>query len=77
MPHELLAEALVDRGASSVIGWNELINASKNDRVMTSLLEEILVNGLTIEEAVDLAMEDIKKDKKSSLRLKHYSSGLI
>ncbi len=77
MPHELLAEALVNRGASSVIGWNELINSSRNDRVMTSLLQEMLVNGLTIDEAIDLTMEDIKKDKKSSLRLKHYSSGLI
>jgi len=76
MPHELLAEALVKRGASSVIGWNELINSSKNDRVMTSLLQEMLVNGLTIDEAIDLTMEDIKKDKKSSLRLKHYSSGI-
>jgi len=77
MPHELLAEALVKRGASSVIGWNELVNSSKNDRVMTSLLEEILVNGLKIDEAIELVMEDYKKDKKSSLRLKHFSSGLI
>ncbi len=75
MPHELLAEALVKRGASSVIGWNELINSSKNDRVMTSLLEEILVNGLEIDQAIDLVMEDYKKDKKSGLKLKHFSSG--
>ncbi len=74
MPHELLAEALVKRGASSVIGWNELINSSKNDRVMTSLLEEILVNGLEIDQAIDLVMDDFKNDKKSSLKLKHYSS---
>ena len=74
MPHELLAEALVKRGASSVIGWNELINSSKNDRVMTSLLEEILVNGLEIDQAIDLVTDDFKNDKKSSLKLKHYSS---
>jgi len=76
MPHELLAEALVNRGASSVIGWNELINSSKNDRVMTSLLEEILVNGLEIDESIELVMDDFKKDKKSNLKLKHYSSGI-
>jgi len=76
MPHELLAEALVKRGASSVIGWNELVNSSKNDRVMTSLLEEILVNGLEIDQAIELVMEDIRKDKKSSLKLKHFSSGV-
>ncbi len=74
MPHELLAEALVKRGASSVIGWNELINSSKNDRVMTSLLEEILVNGLEIDQAIDLVTDDFKNDKKFSLKLKHYSS---
>jgi len=76
MPHELLAEALVKRGASSVIGWNELIGSASNDRVITSLLEKILVYGLKIDEAIDLVMEDYKKGKKSSLRLKHYSSGV-
>jgi len=75
MPHELLAEALVKRGASSVIGWNELVGSGYNDRVITSLLEEILVNGLEIDQAIELVMEDFKKDKKSSLRLKHFSSG--
>ena len=75
MPHELLAEALVKRGASSVIGWNELVNSSKNDRVITSLLEEMLVNGLKIDEAIELVMEDLKRDKKSNLKLKHFSSG--
>jgi len=75
MPHELLAEALVKRGASSVIGWNELVNSSKNDRIVTSLLGEILVNGLKIDQAIELVMDDLNKDKKASLRLKHYSSG--
>jgi len=76
MPHELLAEALVKRGASSVIGWNELVGSASNDKVITSLLEEMLVNGLKIDEAIDLVMDDYKKDKKSSLRLKHFSSGV-
>jgi len=75
MPHELLAEALVKRGASSVIGWNELVGSASNDRLITSLLEKMLVNGLEIDQAIDLVMEDYKKDEKSSLRLKHYSSG--
>jgi len=77
MPHELLAEALVKRGASSAIGWNELVSSGFNDRVTTSLLEEILVNGLEIDQAIELVMDDFKKDKKPSLRLKHFSSGLI
>jgi len=76
MPHEFLAEALVKRGASSVIGWNELVSSGYNDRVTTSLLEKILVNGLQIDESIDLVMEDFKVDKKSSLKLKHYSSGV-
>ena len=76
MPHELLAEALVKRGASSVIGWNELIGSASNDRVITSLLEKILVYGLKIDEAIELVIEDYKEGKKSSLRLKHYSSGV-
>jgi len=75
MPHELLAENLVKRGASSVIGWNELVSSGYNDNVIISLLEEMLVNGLKIDEAIDL-MEDFKRDKKSTLKLKHYSSGI-
>jgi len=76
MPHELLANALVKRGASSVIGWNELVGSSFNDRVNSSLLEEILVNGLKIDEAVELVSEDFEKIKNSSLTLKHFSTGI-
>ena len=76
MPHELLAAAFVKRGASSVIGWNQLVGSNFNDRVISSLLEEILVNGLKIDEAVELVSEDFEKIKKSSLTLKHFSSGI-
>ena len=75
MPHEFLADALVKRGASSVIGWNQLISSGHNDKVIMNLLEEMLVNGLKVDEAIDVVMEDFMKDKKSNLRLKHYSMG--
>jgi len=75
MPHEFLAESLVKRGASSVIGWNELVGSNYNDKAIISLLEEILVNGLKIDKAINLVMGDFKRDK-SNLTLKHYSSGI-
>jgi len=76
MPQEFLAESFVNRGASSVIGWNKLVGSAYNDRAIVSLLEEILVNGLKIDESIDLVMEDFKTDEKSNPMLKHYSTGI-
>jgi len=75
MPHEFLAEALVKRGASSVIGWNQLVGSAYNDKVITSLLEEILVNGKQTKESVESVMENFKVDDRPKLALKHYSMG--
>jgi len=58
-----------------VIGWNQLISSGHNDKVIMNLLEEMLVNGLKVDEAIDVVMEDFMKDKKSNPELKHYSMG--
>jgi len=74
---KLLANSFISRGASSVIGWNQLVDVIDNDKAILSLLEEILINGLEIEDAVNLVMDDFVKDKKSKLRLGYHSSGAI
>ena len=74
--NKLLADSLVKRGASTVIGWNELVGSDDNDKVIISLLEEILVNGLKIDESIKSVMGDFENDKKSNLKLKQYSSGV-
>ena len=47
-----LAESLVNRGASSVVGWDRLIGSSKNDQAMLTFLESVLVNDMQVSDAV-------------------------
>jgi len=76
LAHSFLADSFISRGASSVIGWNDLVETKKNDKVILTVLEEILVNDLEIDEAIDSAMDEMVQVSNSKLQLKHYSSGV-
>jgi len=67
--------AFINRGATSVIGWNGLIDSDSNDKVLMSLIEKILIEKSEVDDAVDSVMVDYLKDKKTSIRLKHLASG--
>jgi len=69
----LLAESLILRGASSVVGWDGLVSASDNDRVIIALLNEIFVNKEKINNAVELVMQNFESHSKYSPILKYYS----
>jgi hypothetical protein len=66
-----LAEAFLERGASVVIGWDEMVNLSHNNQAMLRLLEALLVEGLPPEEAVEATMAEVGPDPgyESSLDL--------
>jgi hypothetical protein len=49
--HDLM-EALIHRGADSVLGWDASIGAIDNDVAMTLLLEDVLVNKVPLRDAV-------------------------
>jgi len=72
-PH--FGQAFVERGASSVLGWSGLVDAQENDQVIMSLVEDIVVNGLEIDDAVDSVMKELGEDRKNQRWLVHYSSG--
>jgi len=57
MSYPYMAKSLVNRGASSVIGWYGLVSLLDNDRVTLKVLEEILINGQLPDDAVDYVME--------------------
>jgi len=76
MKHPDFGHAFIERGASSVIGWNGLIDAIENDQVLSSLLKEILIEKSDIDDAVDSVMEEYLKEKDTDIRLKHYASGI-
>ncbi len=76
MAHPDFGHAFIERGASSVIGWNGLVGAAQNDQVIMSLVEEMVIKKSEIGDAVDSVMEDFLKNNDTDLRLKHYASGI-
>lgn len=46
------AQALIDKGASAVVGWNKKVAAEHTDAATLQLLEEYVVKGLPLDEAV-------------------------
>jgi len=53
-----LANSLISRGASSVIGWDATISAYDNDRVLLALLEDILVNKILVRDSISSVMQE-------------------
>jgi len=52
-----MAKSLINRGASTVVGWDDLIGSLENDRALLAILEETVSNNATINDAVDSYME--------------------
>jgi hypothetical protein len=67
-----LAESLVKRGATSIIGWNKLVEAGHNDRVVLAVLRNMLVDKENGQEAVQLAMQMLGPDPQYSAELHYY-----
>jgi len=75
MSHSFFGDALVKRGASSVVGWNGLVELRDNDAVMLSLLDDIFNENLEMGDAVEKVMNDYKGKTYYGTKLKHFSSG--
>jgi hypothetical protein len=59
-----LAQAFLEKGASTVIGWDEMVNLSHNNEAVLRLLEALLVEGASAEEAVERTMADVGLDPR-------------
>jgi hypothetical protein len=57
-----LAQALLDRGASAVVGWNEWVDLSHNDKAILHLLRGLTTEKLTLEQAMRKTMNEIGPD---------------
>ena len=77
MSHSYLGDAFVKRGASSVVGWNGLVELRDNDAIMLSLLNGIFNENLEMDEAVEKVMNDYDGKTYYGTKLKHFSSGAI
>jgi len=70
-----LANSLLGRGASEIVGWNGLITARDNDVIILELLEEVLVNDVAMDEAILLVMKNHEGTIRTPATLEYYSSG--
>ncbi len=57
-----LAQALVERGASAVVGWNGLVDTTHNDRALLGLLRLLTVEGLPVDQAVSRTRMEVGPD---------------
>lgn len=75
MHTDSLAQSLVKRGASSVVGWDDQIGAFDNDAAMLKLLKGLLVDKMEMQDAVDSAMKFLPPFEKMEFpaKMKVYS----
>jgi len=66
-----LANSLINRGASAVIGWDSSINYIENDEVMSALLEEVLINKTGFYDGIVSVMQEFGSGLQYSSNL-HY-----
>ena len=74
LSNPILAESLVKRGASVVIGWDNLVRADHNDMVMLAVLKGLVVDKSDVEDVVQSTMERFGPDPDYSGVLEYYPS---
>lgn len=74
---KFLADSLLQRGASEIIGWNGLVSSGDNDKVIMELLEQTLVNEMEIKDAVSFVTEKYDNKLRTPAKLEYYSSGAV
>lgn len=61
MAEPSFAESLVKRGAKLVVGWDNSVGSFENDKIMLQLIEKHILDGLDIENAIEVS-HDIPLD---------------
>ncbi len=79
LSNPILADSLIKRGASTIIGWDRLVSADHNDKVILAVLKGLLVDKSKVDDVVQSAMKTFGPDPEFSAMLKYYpaSSGGI
>ena len=57
---EVLSQSLLDRGASVVVGWDDIVLSRQNDKVILAFLEKMLVDGELVSEAVSSVTNEFR-----------------
>jgi hypothetical protein len=69
-----MAEAFVEKGAEAVVAWDGLVSSTHTDTVTERLLQHLLVDGLTLSEAVAQTMAELGPDPSYDSVLQFYPS---
>jgi len=69
---DTMAEAFVQKGAAAVVAWDGLVSSEHTDAATERLLERLLIDGLTIEEAVTQTMTELGPDPSYGSALQVY-----
>ncbi len=72
LSNPILADSLVKRGTSTIIGWNNLVMADHNDAAMLAVLNSLLVDKSDIQDAINSTMNKLGPDPVFSSILKYY-----
>ncbi len=67
-----LAQAFTDRGASAYLAWDDAVRLDYVDDATVALIENLCIEGLTIDEAVAKTMEEKGPDPEWGAVLKYY-----
>jgi len=71
-----LAKSFIDRGASTVIGWDTAIDSFRNDSVTLSFLENLLIDNMEMEEATQTALQLASYSKTYPANLYYYDASM-
>ena len=71
---EQLAGAFVERGAATVVGWDDQVSASHTDAATSRLLDFLVGDGLSAEDAVAETMAEVGADPVFGAELLTYLS---
>ncbi|MBS1252007.1 MAG: hypothetical protein MAG451_01043 [Anaerolineales bacterium] len=64
-----LAQAFIDKGASTVVGWNDTVDLAHNDRAILRLLLAVLGEKMSVEKAIRRTMIEVGPDPVYGSRL--------
>ncbi len=70
-----MAQAFLDRGAASFVGWDRAVSASHTDHAIANLLEAV-AQGRSLKDAVSLTVAKVGLDPSYQSRLGYYDSTL-
>jgi len=69
-----LAESFLKKGASEVVGWSDVVSSSDNDRALLKLLEKILVEEKSTQNALEEIMNGWKSDRQYNSTMQYFTT---